>query len=94
MIYSDVLSRKVGGVQTFYNCFNFEAMTDFFKWDYPGICKSVPFKNLHPCLKTEGVIEFVDTENPYFPYCTNEDMLTIENCKNLNNAVIFFAWFH
>jgi hypothetical protein len=37
-------------------------------------------------MKTEGVIEFFDGENPYFPYCTKGDKLPIENCKNQENA--------
>ena len=61
-------------------------MTDVLEWEYPDICKSVPFKYLHHSLKTDGVIELLDTGKSYFPYCTKGDKLPIENCKNLNNA--------
>ena len=81
-----VLSRKISSVQRINNSFNFKARLEILKWEYHGQCKSTPFQNLHPSLKTEGVIDFLNTKNPYFSYSTKGDKLPIANCKNQENA--------
>ena len=61
-------------------------MLEILKQEYMCQCESPLFQYHQPSLKTEGVIDFLNTENPYFPYCTKGDKLPIENCKNQENA--------
>ena len=74
-----VSSRKIGGVKKINNSLNFRARLEILNGDHHGQCKITPIQNLHPSLKTEGVIDFFDTENPYFPYCIKGYKLPIEN---------------
>ena len=78
-------------VQKFNNYFSFQVWLEIFKWDTLTLPKLLPFQNLQPSLKIEGVIEFLDATylkgQNQFP---DTKVLLSENIMNTSGHIKYF----
>ena len=66
-------------------------MMEIFKWDTFTLLMILPFQNLHPSFKIEGVIEFLDaTHLKRQNQIPDTKVLLSENIINTSGHIIYF----